>query len=127
MPKPKRRKERGEPEEDRLRALISGVKPPERAETPPKVEEAAPEERAIDLRSAVEEGLRNPVVCINYPLVSALMRVLASRDPNFKRARLIKATLEEGLRARYPDLWRALEEELVRVKGERALRRMKGE
>ncbi|MDK2464707.1 MAG: hypothetical protein QI223_08055 [Candidatus Korarchaeota archaeon] len=123
---PKRRRERGGPGEDRLKALISGVKPPEGAETPPKLEEAA-EEGAIDLRSAVEEGLRNPVICINYPLVSALMRVLASRDPNFRRSRLIKATLEEGLRARYPDLWRALEEELVAVKGERALRRMKGE
>ncbi|MCS7119532.1 MAG: hypothetical protein RMH75_07085 [Archaeoglobaceae archaeon] len=79
--------------------------------------EAIPEEALI---KAFDEASKNPRVVIWSPRASFILRVLRKTTPEFSISEEAAKILEEGIKEKYPDLWKAIEkiEEATKVEEE---------
>jgi len=62
------------------------------------------------LKRSIEEAKKNPKISIWNPKVVAVLRVLKKTTPEFSMSREASRLLEEAVKSRYPELWKAVEE-----------------
>ncbi|MEM2346341.1 MAG: hypothetical protein QXN49_07250 [Archaeoglobaceae archaeon] len=64
------------------------------------------------LRRVIDESRRNPRVTLWSVKCSAVLRILRKTTPEFSISEVAAEILEEGLRRRYPEIWKAVENEI---------------
>jgi len=62
------------------------------------------------LKRSIEEARKNPKISIWNPKVAAVLKVLKKTTPEFAMSREASKLLEEAIKSRYPELWKAVEE-----------------
>jgi hypothetical protein len=62
------------------------------------------------LRKSIEEARKSPKLSVWSPKASAALRFLKKTTPEFSISREAAKLLEEAIKDRYPEIWKAVEE-----------------
>ena len=62
------------------------------------------------LKICIEEAQKKPKITVWNPRVVAVMKILKKTTPEFSMSREASKLLEEAVKSKYPELWKAVEE-----------------
>jgi histone H3/H4 len=62
------------------------------------------------LKKCIDEAKKNPKISLWSPKASAALRFLKKTTPEFSISREAAKLLEEAVKSKYPEIWKAVEE-----------------
>jgi histone H3/H4 len=62
------------------------------------------------MKRCIEEARKSPRISIWNPRVATVLRILKKTTPEFAMSREASKLLEEAVKSKYPEIWKAVEE-----------------